>query len=245
MLEETYRHDLEQQLKSPEFREAFERLRREHVIFEKYPTVESLCALINPNNKTYAHKDEVMTALLNELGANNIIYPLINMVFWDSLMGLYRRYRLRVANQEELFSRIQWNFYQSVIAHDVGRLPEKIVVNIFLNTKKRIVAWQTENIRERKRKRELVDLYKAGIEPGALAESPVHPEEKQTYLLEMVYRKIITKTQYDLILETLVYKQMNQRVWAELRGIPYNTVRNLRYRAEMAIRGYEEGKNTS
>ena len=77
---------------------------------------------------------------------------------------------------------------------------------------------------------------------GDLFASKIYPEEMEAYLLEMVYRKVITETQYDLLLETLVYRRMNQREWAERKGLCYNTVRNLRYRAQVAMRGYEGEK---
>jgi len=243
MFEQKYRHELELQVNSRECKEAFERLKSEHPIFKLYPNVESLCNLLKPGNKNYAHKDEVMAILLTELKRSNAIYPLINMMFWDSLHRLYRQRKFGVAEPEELFYEIQWDFYRSVISHNLERLPRKIDVNIFLNTKKKVIAWEKENIRYKEALRKLEDLHKAGMSPADLEESNVYPEEMEAYLLDMVYRKVITETQYDLILETLVYKRMNQREWAEKRGIPYNTVRSLRYRAEMAIRRFEEQRH--
>lgn len=180
-----------------------------------------------------------MTILLRELHTSKVIYPLINILFWDSLQRLYHRYCASVADQEELFSRIWWDFYQSVVSHDLGRLPRKIDVNIFLNTKKRIVGWIRDDVRQREGMEELSESYRAGFALGDLFASKIHPEEMEAYLLEMVYRKVITETQYDLLLETLVYKRMNQREWAERKGLCYNTVRNLRYRAQVAIRENE------
>lgn len=240
MFEQRYRRDLESQLNSRECQEAFERLKSEHPIFNLYPTVESLCELLKAGNKNYVHKDEVMTILLKELHRSNAIYHLINMMFWESLHRLYRQRKFRVAEPEDLFNEIQWDFYRTVISHNLERFPRKIDVNIFLNTKKKVIAWEKKNIRYKEALRELEDLHKAGISPADLEESRVYPEEMKAYLLDMVYRKVITETQYDLILETLVYKRMNQREWAEKRGIPYNTVRSLRYRAEMAVKQFEE-----
>jgi len=147
MFEQKYRRELELQVNSRECKEAFERLKSEHPIFNLYPTVESLCNLLKPGNKNYAHKDEVMAILLTELKRSNAIYPLINMMFWESLYRLYRQRKFRVAEPEELFNEIQWDFYRSVISHNLERLPRKIDVNIFLNTKKKVIAWEKENIR--------------------------------------------------------------------------------------------------
>jgi len=239
---ERYREDLEQELNSDKFKEAFEELKKKHIIFAHYPTIDSLRYLMNPGNKDYWHKDEVMTVLLRELHTSKVIFPLINILFWDGLQRLYHRYCASVADQEELFSRIQWDFYQSVVTHDLDRLPRKIDVNIFLNTKKRIVGWIRDNVRQRGGMEELSEYYRAGFALGDLFASKIYPEEMEAYLLEMVYRKVITETQYDLLLETLVYKRMNQREWAERKGLCYNTVRNLRYRAQVAMRGYEGEK---
>jgi len=77
MFEQRYRRELELQLNSRECQEAFERLKKEHPIFNLYPTVEleSLRELLKAGNKNYAHKDEVMTILLKELHRSNAIYP--------------------------------------------------------------------------------------------------------------------------------------------------------------------------
>ncbi len=240
MFEQKYCRELEAQVNSKECEEAFERLKKEHPIFNLYSTVESLVELLKAGNKNYAHKDEIMAILLTELHRSSAIYPIINVMFWDSLHWLYCQRRTHVPDPEELFSRIQWDFYHSLINHNLERLPRKIDVNVFLNTKKKVIAWERDNILYNGALRELENLCKAGLSPENLEESRVYPEEMEAYLLDMVYRKVINEVQYDLILETLVYKRMNQWVWAEKRGIPYNTVRSIRYRAEMTIRQFED-----
>jgi len=242
---EQYRSNLEEKLRGQEFRQAFEKLKREDPIFDTYPTVEALRNLLSPNNKNYADKDAVMGILLRELKRGNAIYPLINLMFWDSLYRLYRQRHSRVDDYEELFNQIQWNFYQAVKSHDLERLPRKIDVNIFLNSKKKVLKWEKENLRTRDTLREsldeFMDLSKAGLSPVDLVESTVHPEEMETYLLDMVYRKVITEDHYDLLLETSVHKRMSQKEWAREKGIPHNTtVRTLKHRAEKAIRRFEE-----
>ena len=238
-----YRRNLELQLNSRKCQEAFRKLKKEHSIFRLYPTKESLIELLKPGNKNYKDKDKVMAILLDEFQKDNAIYPLINILFWDSLYRLYCQRRSRVPDPEALFGRIQWDFYHTLINHNLDRLSKKIDVNIFLNTKKKVIAWEKENISYREEIKEIENLYKAGLSPADIVQSETYPEEREAYLLDKVYRKVISRTQYDLILETLVYKRMNQREWAEKNGIPYSTVRNLRYRAEMAIRNFEKEEN--
>jgi len=64
----------------------------------------------------------------------------------------------------------------------------------------------------------------------------------EAYLLELVYRGVINEKQYDLLLETKVYKRMSQNEWAEARGVAHATVRSWHHRAEMAIRKYEKDR---
>jgi transposase len=234
-----YRTNLNEALNRPNIKKTLERLQQEHSIFEHYTTTESLRNLISPNNKNYSDKDVVMIILLKELKRSNVIYPLITFIFWDSLYKLYNRRRSHVDDHEELFCRIQWDFYQTVMSHDVERLPRKIDVNIFLNTKKRVIAWEKENVREDEALKELDALSKTGLSPSDLEVSKILPEEMDVYLLDMVYRKVISETQYGLLLETLVYNRMSQKEWAMKMGIPHTTVRTLKHRAEKAIRKFE------
>ena len=73
-----------------------------------------------------------------------------------------------------------------------------------------------------------------------LVKPEIFPEEKEAYLLDLLYRKVINSQQYDLLLKTQVYKRMSQKEWAEMRGVTYSTVRSWHHRAEKAIRRYEE-----
>lgn len=240
--EQRYRRELKSKLEERECREAFEKLRIEHSIFNLYPTVEYLCDLLNPGNKNYAHKDEVMAILLTELHRNNAIYPLINIMFWDSLYRLYRQRRFWVTDPERLLNEIWWSFYQSLMNHNPERISRKIDVNIFLNTKKRVIAWEKGNLRYEEVRKELEDLCKDGLSPFDFKKSNHYPQEMKAYLLSMLYRKVISEAQYELLIETLVYKRMSQKKWAEKRGIPDNTARALKLRAKRAIKHFEEEK---
>ena len=254
-----YQNDFQTQLTSKEFREAFNKLKNDHPIFIIYPSVDSLRELLRPNNKNYYHKDQVMTILLNELKQSNTIYPLIQIMFWDSLKKLYLKRKSRVADPMALFCEIIWSFFRCVIKHNLKRLPKKVDVNIFLNTKKKVIAWERKKIKsietlcdeeilkvienkyfednEFKDEQDCIPIL------ADYEKSTYYPEEVEIYLLDKVYRGVITKTQYEIIIDTLVYKSMNMRVWAENNSVEYNTVRSLRYRAEVALREYMTEKN--
>ena len=73
----------------------------------------------------------------------------------------------------------------------------------------------------------------------------VFPEESEAYLLDLVYRQVINETQYDLLLETAVYRRKTGKQWAKARGVKYATARCWRHRAELAIREYMESRTTS
>lgn len=237
---ERYRWDLEVKVKSKELREVFERLKSEHKIFEWYPTAEDLCGLLTPDNKSYADKDKVMAILLGELHKSTAIYPLINLMFWESLRRLFCQRRSWVADPQELFSIIQWSFYHCLSNHDLKRLPRKIDVNIYLNTRKKVIAWERENLRYKDEARSMKELCNGGLTMADLAESTVHTEEIATYLMDMVSLGVINETQYDIIMETLIRRTMNMREWSEKSGISYNTVRTLKMRAETALRAHSE-----
>lgn len=242
MFEGQFRQNLEGQIKSKEFKEIFEKLRSQNPIFEKYPDLEDLCDLLKPSNKNYQDKDDIMTLLLQELKNGNEIYPLINMMFWKSLIRLYRNRYNRVGDKEALFSRLQWDFYQSVINHNLERLPRKIDVNIFLNTKKKVIAWEKETIRYKEILKELGEVYQGGYLADDMNRSTVYQEEMEEYLLDLLYRQVITKAQYDLIIETKVLRIKSPKQWAEANNVSYNTVRSLNHRAKIAIKNYEKSR---
>ncbi len=83
---EQYRAYLDEGFNAQELKQAFGRIKQEHPVFDRYPTVEALRNLLSPNNKNYADKDEIMAILLRELKRTNAVYPLINLMFWDSNM---------------------------------------------------------------------------------------------------------------------------------------------------------------
>jgi len=145
----------------------------------------------------------------------------------------------RVSDPEELFFIIQSEFYQSLINHNLERLPRKIDVNVFLNTKKKVIAWEKDNILYNRAIKEFEGLCKDGFSPIDFEESVFFPEEMNKYLLDMFYLGVITDVQLDLILETLVFKRMKQEEWGIKKGIPHTTVRTLKHRAEKAIRQFE------
>jgi len=86
------------------------------------------------------------------------------------------------------------------------------------------------------------DLFSGLLVPADVQESEVFPEQMEAYLLELLYRCVVSETQYDLLMETKVYRRMSQREWAASRGVPPATVRSWRHRAEQAIREHEKAR---
>jgi len=64
----------------------------------------------------------------------------------------------------------------------------------------------------------------------------------EVYLLSMVLRRVIDGNQYDLLIETEVYRRVSQKDWAQARGVPHATARSWRHRAEQAIKEYEKAR---
>lgn len=57
-----------------------------------------------------------------------------------------------------------------------------------------------------------------------------------------VYQKVINETQYDLLLETAVYRRMTEKEWAKARGVKYATVWSSRHRAQADTSRYRTAR---
>jgi hypothetical protein len=44
-----------------------------------------------PGNPAYADKDAALGALLAEIKRKTALFPLLNLIFWDSLLSIFRR----------------------------------------------------------------------------------------------------------------------------------------------------------
>ena len=133
-------------------------------------------------------------------------------------------------------------FFHTAVAYLLDRRPRKIDANLILDTTKKITRWQREEAAYHKRREELGTLHETGLSPADIQESEVFPEEVEEYLLDLIYRKVINERQCDLLRETLVYKRMTQKEWADARGVPHATVRSWHFRAEEAIRRFERAR---
>ena len=58
----------------------------------------------------------------------------------------------------------------------------------------------------------------------------------------MLYRRVISQLQFELLLETRILERMSLRDWARARGLPEGTVQSLAFRAERAIRAYQKAQ---
>lgn len=234
---EQYRRQLEGQVRSHRIKEEVERLRKLHPIFEHYSAIENLIDLGRPGGRCYEEKDAVLAVLLSEIKRAPTIFALLNLMFWDSLLRLFysKRKNLPAWDHDELFARIQVDFFHTAVSYPLERRPRKIDVNLVLDTKKRVTRWQREEALYRERHEEFGPAHEDKQALSELVVSRVFPEEMEAWLLDLVYRKVINEQQYDLLLETEVHKRMTEKAWAESRGVPYATVRSWHHRAKMAI----------
>lgn len=237
-----YRRDLEAQLQRRDIRQGIKWLRETYTVLEKYPSLEDLTALVQPGNRNYEDKDAVLTALLFEIKKKPTLFPLLNMVFWDSLMSIFRQKRRDCPNPDDLFSRIQADFCHTALTYPLDRRPRKIDVNLYRDTWKKVTCWQKEEAKHREPCQPLEPADDTHIILGDPREAEVHPEDMEVHLLGYVFKKVINETQYDLLLETEVYKRMSQKEWAEARGVPHATARSWRHRAERDIGKYEKAR---
>jgi len=240
-----YRRDLEAQLQQQEARQEVARVRKAYPVFAKYPSTEALAALMRQRGPAfYEDKDAVLRAILaeirRELDAKQkpLLFALLNVVFWDSLCCTFWRKVPSCPDAEDLFVRVQADFYQVAATYPLDHRPRKIDVNLILDTKKKVTVWQREEARYREQYRPLGPAHERGLVPADVQESNVFPEAMEAYLLDLLYRKVIDETQYDLLLEMDVYKRMSQKEWAKAHGVDYDTARSWRYRAEKAIQEF-------
>lgn len=235
---ERFRIQLEAQLEREDFKKLVVETRESHPVFTRYPALEDLVNLCRPGARNYEDKDLVLAILLAELKRKTKSFPLLLLMFWDSMIRLYYGMRRSVSDEDELFSRIQVEFFHTAVAYPLDRRPRKIDVNLFLDTKKKVTRWQREEAYYHEQHEEFGPVHEDRPSLAELQVSETFPEEMETCLLELVYRKVINERQYALLLETEVYKRVTQKEWAEARGFAYATVRSWHYRAVMAIRKY-------
>jgi len=240
---EQYRHALEVQLQRQDVRQAIEEIRNKHAIFKKYPVIEDLLELGRPGNRNYEDKDAVLAILLSELKREATLFPLLNLMFWESLSRLYRRKVRSVPNPKDLFSRVQADFFHTAFSYPLDRRPRKIDVNLVLDTKKKVTRWQREEARYHKQHEEFGLAHEDRPSLAELQVSEVFPEQMEEYLLDLTYRKVINERQLDLLREVDVYRRMTEKQWAEARGVAYATVRSWHFRAEAAIRRHEKARH--
>lgn len=244
---EQYLGQLEAQIEGDSIKKAVADLRKAHPVFKKYPTIEDIINLGLPGNRNYEEKDAILAILLSKLKQENTLFPLLNRMFWKSLVNLFHRKRRSVLDPDDLFGRVQLDFFHTVVSYPLDRRPRKIDVNLIYDTKKKVTQWQRGEALSREQYEEWDPAHEVFLPPheelpslADLQVTEVFPEEMEEYLLDLVYRKVINERQYDLILETQVYRRMTQKEWAEACGFTYATVRSWHFRAEAAIRKYEK-----
>ncbi|MBI4229995.1 MAG: hypothetical protein HY608_04085 [Planctomycetes bacterium] len=212
-------------------------MKRTDGIFEKYPTPEALIALCRPGGPDREGCDLALGAILRAMRSGNALFPLIHLMLWESLARLFRRLRKRISDQEELFERIQWEFFQQVTRHDPDRLPGKIDVILFLNTKREVIRWERGETERRAIMEEAAVTFSTVVH-----DDPVEPEppfiRAGSFLAELVAAGVIREVERDVLLATDVQGGIDLTEWAVRRGMKFQTAASLRRRAREAIREY-------
>lgn len=252
-----YRYQLEAQLEREDVKTAISDLRKTHPIFSKYPTIEDLMGLCSPGIRNYEDVDSVLTTLLAEIKRETTLFPLLNLMFWTSLVRLFCKKRKSAPDPDELFLRVQVDFFHTAVSYPLDRRPTKIDTNLFYDTMKKVTRWQREEARFREQHEEWIEKRKEKIgqreewvspyaERSSIADlqvTDVFPEEMDEYLLDLVYRKVINNRQRDLILDVDVYRRMSEKEWALARGFSYATVRSWHFRAVTAIQKHVNARH--
>ena len=238
-----FRRDLEAQVRTQAFETRMEKMRVDCPAMAKYSSIAALVVLVEQGNPEYEEKDAVLHALIAEVRKAPTLFPILNLMFWDRMVGLFEWRRRNAVNRAELFGRIQAEFFDVVTTYPLDRRPRKIDVNILLDTKNRVIVWQQrESAREEHHECLPIDEGEVCRRLADFQESEVFPEEMEAYLLAFVRLCIIDERQYDLLVETNVHKRMTQKEWAEARGVGYDLARQLHHRAERAIKECEKGR---
>ena len=223
-----YRRWLEAKLQWQKVKREVERLRAEHAVFRQYPTIEDLINLGRRGAPDYEQKDEVLAILLAGIKRNPTLFPLLNLMLWESLVRLLNI--KGVTDREELFSRMTTEFCQTAMSYSIENRPRKIDVNLILDTKKKLIRWRNDEIEyhqvrlPRERDRRLAEWQES-----------IFPEDMEACLSDLAFRGVINGNQLDLILEVDIHKRSSEKQWAADRGVAYATVRSWRFRAVEAI----------
>ncbi|MFO7957095.1 MAG: hypothetical protein R6X33_08320 [Candidatus Brocadiia bacterium] len=234
-----YRRALEAQVGSKEVEDEMKQLRERSEALARYPTVQDLEQLINDEGKNYEDKDAVLAVILARVKQGATLFPVLNLMFLTRLAGMYQKSRRAWADDEELFGRVQTEFYRVAVAYPLDRRPRKIDVNLLLDTRSKVNAWLRREGKRRELHEGLGPEAETGLRPTDIQERAAAGAEMEAYLLGLLRAGIIDEQQYDLLLETAVYRRMTQKEWAEAHGVAPATARSWRHRAWNSIREFK------
>jgi DNA-directed RNA polymerase specialized sigma24 family protein len=237
-----YRRALEAQVCGSEFRRVFEEIRQANQALRKYPGPDSLLALIDRSEERREERDTVVSVLIMEMRRESTVFPLLALMFWEALVGLFRRRRSTAPDAEELFVRVLTNFYETARAYPLDRRPRKVDANLLLDTMKKVIAWQKSEAKYAERHEALGPAAESGKRLAEVQESAALPGQMEAYLSGLLLHRVIDDQQYSLLLETEAHKRMTQKEWAHMHGIPEGTARSWRHRAKRAIQEYEHSR---
>ena len=183
---EQYFCDLKSQIKGRELLERIDKLMSEHPIMKKYPTPEHLAMLGQPGTNGRSDRDEVLRILLAEIKQGPLLFPLLSFMFWNSLSSIFATKLKSTPNPDDLFARVQLDFYQTLVEYPLDRRPRKVDVNIVLDTRKKVTRWLAEEARCYATHEEFQLRHASALRLRDCSESTVFPEEMEAFLIAKV-----------------------------------------------------------
>jgi hypothetical protein len=219
-----YRRELENEMARPEFLEQEMRIRRAWTVFEKYPTREDLVRLMAQGGpRYYSDKDRILGILLREFRKDNMLFPLLNLLFWKPLAKLYHRFLPDAPEPEALLGQIQWEFFRQLLKYDLETYPKKIHINIALNTRREVNTWMTHQDRGPEDLNPPDVLDEIPIPQPSVSDWPVPPEEIEPFLMDLRLQGLLSPIQLRVIVETYLHADRTVTEWARKNNIPLRT----------------------
>ena len=240
-----YHSNLKKEFFSFPCQKIFKCLQETHPVFKRYRTLEEIQQLCSIGNKQYLDQNKILGILVTTYHSQPQIFPLLNLIFWELLLRLYNHWKNYWPTRndlQEFFQVIQTSFLETLSRYYPQKPYCKVGVNIYLNTKNRVYRWRGKLMRRKE-----LSNHLAGDLPGAADVSRIEsqgtsPEEIDAHLLKCMYQGVISKKQYEVLVETVIFKRMNLKQWAEQTKTSSSQVRSLKKRAIKYLLLYQNEK---
>ena len=241
------RERLEQEIGGEEYQPFLMRLKREHPFYRDLSTWGEVVAFMREGSSKDPLKDEVLRPILaaHAVDGDPRWRTILLVIFWPGLRSICIRRRRLDAEPQELWANAVWAFLYTVCRLDPSKRPNRLVQKLVNDT-----AWRLglEYRRERDRAAievptdpELIEVLAGGSEDPGFTELDIREEQKIRIkrLREHLEAGRIGEADFNLLVGTRVYGKL-LRECAEEAGLPYQTAKKRRQRAEAAIRGFEK-----